>query len=92
MLRVLLLMLGLSALLGGCDIFNRWDALVYTNKFDHSGSIDIGTFDTLEECRAAAKAKLKSLKAGELGSYVCGQNCLVKTGFDNTRMCARTSK
>lgn len=79
-------------ILAGCDIFHRWDAIVYVNKFDLAGAIDIGTFDTLEECRAAAQAKLVELKAGELGGYVCGENCLVKSGFDNTRMCARTAR
>ncbi len=76
----------------GCDIFHRWDAVVYINKFDLGNSIDIGTFDTLEACREAALNKLAELKAGELSSYICGENCLVKNGFDNTRMCARTSR
>lgn len=85
---------GLLALLAtGCNIFDRWDALVYPNRFDKATSIDIGTFDTLEQCRAASLAKLAEVKAHEeIGSYICGQNCLVKTGFGNTRMCARTSQ
>lgn len=79
--------------LTACDIFSRWDAIVYPNRFDKASSIDIGTFGSLEACREASLAKLKELKAHEdIGSYICGENCLVKTGFGNTRMCARTSK
>ncbi|MGR8919216.1 MAG: hypothetical protein ACU85V_06335 [Gammaproteobacteria bacterium] len=76
----------------GCDVFSRWDALVYTNKFDRANSIDIGTYGSLEECRAAALEKIRELKIGELGSYVCGKNCMVKWGFGNMRMCERTSR
>ena len=82
----------LAVNLSGCNIFNRWDALVYTNKFDRSNSLDIGTFETLEDCRAAAKAKMAELKIGELGGYICGENCLVKWGFGNMRMCERTAR
>lgn len=82
----------LLAALPACDIFHRWDALVYTNKFDLGSSIDIGTFDSLEACRAAALAKMEELKVGQMGGYICGENCLVKSGFSNVRMCARTAR
>lgn len=91
--RTLFAALALSCVLAGCDIFSRWDAIVYTNRFDKSSAIDIGTFGSLEDCRAAALAKLDELKVHtDIGGYVCGENCLVKSGFDNTRMCARTAK
>ena len=85
---VILASLGIS----GCNIFNRWDAIVYTNKFDRANSLDIGTYESLEDCREAAKAKIAELKIGELGGYICGENCLVKWGFGNMRMCERTSR
>ena len=82
-----------TVLLAGCDIFSRWDAIVYPNRFDKANSIGIGTYGTLEQCRAASLAKLAEMKAHEdIGGYICGQNCLVKTGFGNTRMCARTAR
>ena len=84
--------LSLFTLTTGCDIFNRWDAVVYVNKFDMASAIEVGTYDSLETCRAAAVAKLKELSAGELGGYICGENCLVKTGFGPTRMCERTAR
>jgi hypothetical protein len=87
---LMLITMGIACLLAGCDIFHRWDAVVYVNKFDPAKSIDLGTFGSLEECRAAAKVKMAELKIGELGGYVCGENCMVKWGFGNMRMCART--
>ncbi len=87
-----MLLCALAPLLAGCDIFHRWDALVYTNKFDRANAIDVGTFGSLEACRAAAKEKMRELKIGELGGYICGENCMVKWGFGNMRMCARTAR
>ena len=78
--------------LAGCDIFHRWDALVYTNRFDLKNAIDVGTFNSLEACREAAQEKLRELRVGEIGGYICGENCLVKVGFGPTRMCARTAR
>lgn len=76
----------------GCDIFHRWDALVYTNRFDLEKVIDVGTYNSLEACREAALAKMRELKIGEIGNYICGENCMVKIGFGPARMCARTSR
>lgn len=76
----------------GCDIFHRWDALVYRNRFDRGDVIEVGTFGSLAECRAAAKAKMRELKIGQIGSYICGENCMVKDGFSPMRMCARTAQ
>ena len=42
----------------GCDMFDRWDAIVYPNRAIRSESLDIGTFGSLEACREAALAKL----------------------------------
>ena len=81
-----------AGMISGCNIFDRWDAIVYTNKFDRGNSLDIGTYESLEACRAAAKAKMAELKIAELGGYICGENCLVKWGFGNMRMCERTSR
>lgn len=86
--------LGVLAALGvaGCDVFHRWDALVYRNRFDRADVIEVGTFGSLEECRAAARATMAELRIGEIGGYVCGENCMVKSGFTPLRMCARTAR
>jgi hypothetical protein len=82
----------LAALLCGCRLLESWDGLVYRNKFDLKSALDIGTFDTLEECRAAAQAKLREIRGGPVSTYVCGLDCRVLVGFDQTRMCARTAR
>ena len=80
-------------LLAGCDIFERWDGLVYPVKANRQNSIDIGTYNSLEECRGAAIAKLKQLQIHkEIGGYMCGKNCLVQSGFTNARMCSQTAQ
>ena len=83
----------LASLLAGCNIFERWDAIVYPIKSNRAESLDIGTFGSLEECRAAAIAKLEEMHIHkEIGGYICGKNCMVKVGFGNARMCAETSE
>ena len=83
----------LASLVAGCNIFERWDAIVYPIKGNRAESIDIGTYKSLEKCRAAAIAKLEELHIHkEIGGYICGRNCMVKSGFSNARMCAETSQ
>lgn len=87
------LLIVLGYLLAGCDIFERWDGLVYPLKANRENSIDIGTYSSLKECREAALAKLAQLQIHkEIGGYICGKNCLVESGFTNARMCAQTSR
>ena len=69
----------------GCDMFDRWDAIVYPNRAIRS--------ESLEACREAALAKLEELQIhAEIGGYVCGKNCMVQDGFSNMRMCSETSQ
>lgn len=77
----------------GCDMFDRWDAIVYPNRANRSESLDIGTFGSLEACRAAALAKLEELNIhAEIGGYVCGKNCMVQDGFSKLGMCSETAQ
>ena len=83
----------LVSLIAGCNIFERWDAIVYPIKSNRAESLDIGTYGSLEACRAAAIATLEEMHIHkEIGGYICGKNCMVKTGFGNARMCAETSE
>jgi hypothetical protein len=92
-IRSIALWVFLSVWSTGCNIFDRWDAIVYPNRFNRDESLDLGTFSSLEACRAASLAKLKELKIHtEIGGYICGRNCMVQMGFGNMRMCAETSQ
>lgn len=83
----------LVSLCAGCNIFERWDAIVYPVAGNREESLDVGTYNSLEECRAAALAKLGELHIhAEIGDYICGKNCMVKDGFSNARMCGETSQ
>jgi hypothetical protein len=63
--------------LGGCG--DKWDAYVYPDKTRLSFSAHLGPFSSLEECRAAAHARLlefsRQTSPDVLGDYECGKNC-----------------
>jgi hypothetical protein len=58
---------------------DEWHGFVYPGEaFD---SRDIGTFSSLEECRAAARAYLQRLDASGTGDYECGLNCRAEPDY-----------
>lgn len=74
------LSLGLSLMLASCGEPDNWQGWVYPDRSNLLVDIPIGKFDTLEECRDAALAKLEEAKLydeGEPieGDYECGLNC-----------------
>ncbi len=54
---------------------DRWEAHVYPDKHNLLQSENIGTFDSLEDCRSAARDWLSRVDAGTSGDYECGLNC-----------------
>ena len=53
----------------------QWSGFVYPNKHDLSVSVEIGTFNSIEECRTAARYKLVFTNTVASGDYECGLNC-----------------
>jgi hypothetical protein len=58
---------------GGCT--DTWEGFVYPNRSNLRNSHSVGTFRSLDDCRAAARALLANLNALDRGDYECGRNC-----------------
>ncbi len=64
-----------------------WEGYVYLNINNLSKHINVGEYQSLEECRDAAAAKLEQLGALSRGYYECGKNCRFESGM---RVCEET--
>lgn len=53
----------------------EWQGYVYPNRNDLTIDKYAGTYNTLEDCRAASLALLRSVSSLERGDYECGLNC-----------------
>jgi hypothetical protein len=82
---MLVLILGLSP---GCS--DTWEGFVYPNKNDLTQHRNLGSFSSLEACRAAAKGLLASLHALERGDYECGKNCDDGSQLGGIEVCKET--
>ncbi len=85
----LLLAVVVSTLLFGCS--EEWEGFVYPNRGNLLVDIPIGTFKSLQECRAAAQARLEQLGALERGDYECGLNCKRRED-SRLAICERTER
>ncbi len=83
--------LAVAVMLAACGE-NTWRADVYPDRNNLSESKFIGTFDSLEACREAAKNALEEIGATDSGDYECGKNC--KPMFpqleDSVQVCEET--
>lgn len=69
---------------------DEWRGYAYPNKDDLSNFDFIGSFRSLEECRAAALNFLSNLPRGvDGGDYECGLNCVYKAGVN---VCEQTER
>ena len=69
-LGVIGILLAIGSCIGPCTTRDEWLGTVYPNAGDLTRSYNVGTFETLEACRAVA-----SRAAGPYGDYECGLNC-----------------
>ncbi len=58
------------------DLLNpRWTAIVYPNGDNLTSYLNLGDFNSFEECRNACVSWLKGRGAAYSGDYECGKNC-----------------
>lgn len=75
-------------LLCGCS--DNWEGFVYPNKHDLTKHIGIGTYKSLEECRASALEALQKVSSVERGDYECGLNCKTDDNLGGIKICKET--
>ncbi len=75
-----------TVLLIGCG--EEWDGHVYPDKADLTQSEYVGRYPSLQECRAAALAKISLLRNPHGADYECGLNC--KSSGYGVLICEKT--
>lgn len=80
-----------SLILSGC-LKDEWEGFVYPNKNNLSEHISIGSYGSLEECRASAINALNKISSVHDGDYECGLNCKSKSGMGAIKVCEETSR
>lgn len=79
-----------------CSVFaacsNQWEGFVYPSKDDLTNHIGIGSYKSLEDCRASAMRALAKVSSLERGDYECGLNCQPDGGPGGLKVCEDTLK
>jgi len=70
----------------------EWEGFVYPNKNNLSEHINIGSYKSLEECRASAINALNKISSVSAGDYECGLNCESRSGMDGIKVCEKTER
>lgn len=70
----------------------EWEGFIYPNKNNLSEHINIGTYKSLEECRASAINALNKISSVSAGDYECGLNCKSKSSMVGIKICERTER
>lgn len=77
--------------LAGCDrIDPQWKGWVYPDRSDPSIDWKLGTFASLEECRAAAQSMIRWLPDKGSADYECGYQCKPSDFLGRLDVCAET--
>jgi hypothetical protein len=67
---------------------NRWEGFIYPNKKDQAYD-DIGSYGSLEGCRASALEALSKIGSVEAGRYECALNCEGRADPGQPRICEK---
>ncbi len=78
-------------LLSGCWE-EEWRGFVYPSRNDLTNHREIGTFSSLEDCRAAALSTIEAKGWGGRADYECGLNCEAKLGAGGPLVCEKTAR
>ncbi len=89
---VLLLITIFAFTLVACTPRDKWTCVVYPDRKNLADALQIGSFDTLQECGIAAVKTLDRLNALERGDYECGKNCRKDSTSPSLLNCEETMK
>jgi hypothetical protein len=70
----------------------EWEGFVYPNRNNLSEHINIGTYKSLEECRASAVSTMNRISSMTAGDYECGLNCESRSGMSDIKVCEQTER
>jgi hypothetical protein len=84
---------GLALLFGvaGCGPSADWKGYVYPSAADLTQHLELGAFETFEQCQEAAIYNLRALGRAETGDYECGRACRFNADV-GINVCAETRK
>lgn len=83
-----------ALLLAGCFSDrgpDYWTAWVYPDKTNTKRSLEMGPFETIEQCRKTSLEKLSELNVKDRGDYKCGLRCGYNEGLKSI-ICEKTIK
>ncbi len=69
-----------------------WTGTIYPDRTDLTRSAALGTFDSLDSCRAACQSALANRGAEDSGDYECGLNCKPDPDLGGILVCSRTTR
>lgn len=75
-------------MLVGCGRSADWTGFVYPEANDLGVSVEIGRFETFEQCRTAANQTLATFGSQDIGTFECGRNC--RPSETGLQVCAET--
>jgi hypothetical protein len=87
----ILWLITLVLLLSSC-FEEEWEGFVYPNKNDLTVHRNIGVYESLESCRAAALNTLTHISTIEKGDYECGLNCENRSDMGGIKVCEKTER
>ena len=79
-----------TLLLAGCGQRTLWTGFVYPDAEDLTVSVEIGRFDTFEQCRSGALKTLEAFGRSQAGAFECGRACSRNDDTGNLAVCAET--
>lgn len=87
--RLALTLAVVVALIAACGP-DTWEGFVYPDRENLANHRSIGSFESLEACRASARSYLADISSLERGDYECGLNCKDSSDFPGIRVCKET--
>ena len=82
--------IGAVLLLGRCGERAAWTGFVYPDARDLTVSVEIGRFDTFEQCRSGALKTLGAFGRAGAGTFECGRACRRNDDIGSLAVCAET--
>lgn len=76
-------------LVAGCDRQADWTGFVYPEVADLTVSVEIGRFESFEQCRVGATRTLATFDRQDSGTFECGRACRHDSRL-NLAVCAET--